>query len=206
MPEVADVLDSPFAHGELAWGKRRRLARDARARRYDQAIVLPNSLKSALVPWLARIPWRTGYIGEQRYVLLNDRRRLDTDRHPRLVERFAALAFAPDAAVPAPLPHPRLRVDAAARDASLARLALDLRRPVTSLCPGAEYGPAKRWPAAYYAEIARRQLADGRHLFFEVVGERRWAPTPRRPARVAHEPSCAPKPPSPWTRNAPALL
>jgi heptosyltransferase-2 len=92
MREVGAVIDSPFAHGELAWAQRRGVARELGARGYTQAIVLPNSLKSALVPWLAGIPVRTGYIGEQRYGLVNDRRRLDVARLPRLVDRFAALA------------------------------------------------------------------------------------------------------------------
>lgn len=183
MPEVSGVIDSPFAHGELAWGRRRRIARDVGARRYDEAIVLPNSLKSALVPWLARIPRRTGYVGEQRYVLLNDRRQLATRRHPRLVDRFAALAFPPNAAVPQPLPDPRLRVDAAARDAAVVRLALDPTRAAVALCPGAEYGPAKRWPATYYAEIARRQMADGRAVW--IFGSGKDAPIGDEIARLA---------------------
>lgn len=174
MPEVAEVLDSPFAHGELGWAKRRRVAREVAARRYDQAIVLPNSIKSALVPWLARIPLRTGYVGEQRFILLDERRRLDSRRHPRLVDRFAALAFPPGAALPQPLPDPRLRIDAAARDAIVARFGLAATRPAVALCPGAEYGPAKRWPAAYYAEIARRQLVDGRSVW--IFGSARDAP------------------------------
>ena len=161
MPEVAGVIASPFAHGELAWGKRRALAQALRSGRYDQCIVLPNSLKSALVPWLAGIPLRTGYTGEQRYGLLNDRRKLDTARLPRLVDRFAALAQAPGAALPQPLPDPSLRIDAANQAITQARLGLRRDRPVVALCPGAEYGPAKRWPAAYYAEIANRMAARG---------------------------------------------
>ena len=165
MPEVAAVIDAPFAHGELAWSRRRAIAKQAAARGYARSIVLPNSLKSALVPWLAGIPLRTGYLGEQRYVLLNDRRRLDAGRLPRLVDRFAALAF-PDGAKPAsPLPEPALTVDADARQAALARLSLDTSRPVTALCPGAEYGPAKRWPTAYYADIAQRALDAGRQVW-----------------------------------------
>jgi heptosyltransferase-2 len=183
MPEVSQVLDSPFAHGELAWGKRRHVARDVGARRYDQAIVLPNSLKSALVPWLAGIPLRTGYVGEQRYLLVNDRRRVDPVRHPRLVDRFAALASPPAAPLPEPLPDPHLRVDAAARDAAVARLALDPTRPAVALCPGAEYGPAKRWPAAYYAEIARRQLTNGRAVW--IFGSGKDAPIGDEIARLA---------------------
>ena len=92
MPEVNQAIVSPFAHGELALRKRYQLAKSLRAKQYDQAIVLPNSLKSALIPFLAKIPKRTGWLGEKRYGLLNDIRHLDKDALPKMVQRFAALA------------------------------------------------------------------------------------------------------------------
>lgn len=165
MPEAAAVIASPFAHGELAWGRRRELARTLRAAHYRHCFVLPNSLKSALVPWLAAIPVRTGYLGEQRYGLLNDRRRLDKARLPRLVDRFAALAFADGAALPGRLPDPSLRVDAANQAIAQARLGLRRDRTIVALCPGAEYGPAKRWPAAHFAAIASAMHAQGRQVW-----------------------------------------
>jgi heptosyltransferase-2 len=165
MPEVSDVIAAPFAHGALALGARRVVGRDLSKRKYTQAIVLPNSLKSALVPWLASIPLRTGFLGEQRYGLLNDRRRLDNVRLPRLVDRFAALAYEPGAALPEPLPDPALRVDAAAQGATLRKLGLSRNLPILALCPGAEYGPAKRWPAPYYAEIAHNAKRGGRQVW-----------------------------------------
>ena len=160
MPEVAAVHDAPFAHGQLAWGRRRALARELAQRGYTQAIVLPNSFKSALVPWLAGIPRRTGYLGEARWWLLNDARRLDKQALPLMVERFAALAEEPAAPVRALAPS-ALAVDDAARTHTLARLGLTLAKPVAVLCPGAEYGEAKRWPVEYFAEIARRFAAAG---------------------------------------------
>ena len=156
MPEVRSVIASPFGHGELALMRRYRLARELAARRYDQAIVLPNSFKSALIPWLAAIPLRTGYVGEARRGVLNDARRLDEVDLPLMVERFAALAEPRGQDLPRPLPPPRLAIDAAQRDATLTRLGLNLERRVAVLCHGAEYGPAKRWPAEYFAELARR--------------------------------------------------
>jgi len=156
MPEVRSVIASPFGHGELALMRRYRLARELAARRYDQAIVLPNSFKSALIPWLAGIPLRSGYVGEARRGVLNDARRLDETALPLMVERFAALAESRGQDLPRPLPPPRLAIDNAQRDATLARLGLPLERPVAVLCHGAEYGPAKRWPAEYFAELARR--------------------------------------------------
>src|SRR5690606_27758004 len=92
MPEVNQALDLPFGHGELNLGKRYQLGKSLRQHGYDQVIVLPNSLKSALVPWFARIPLRTGWKGEQRGLLLNDCRPLDKQLYPLMVQRFVALA------------------------------------------------------------------------------------------------------------------
>ena len=159
MPEVAATLALPFGHGDLRLGERRRFAKTLPA--YDQAIVLPNSLKSALVPWHAGIPVRTGYRGEMRYGLLNDVRRLDKVALPLIVERFAALAQPPGEPFARPLPEPRLRVDAAARAATLAKLSLDMSRPIAAFAPGAEYGPAKRWPAEHFVSLGRTLMARG---------------------------------------------
>ena len=156
MPEVDHVLDSPFGHGELKLGARRRLAVALRERRYDQAIVLPNSAKSALVPFLARIELRTGYRGELRRGLLNDVRRLDERRLPTLAERFAALAEPAGSGPKRPLAEPRLTADIARREALLRSFELAGAARVAVFCPGAEYGPAKRWPAQHFAELARR--------------------------------------------------
>ena len=165
MPEVSEVIASPFAHGELAWGRRRAVAAAVKAKRYRRCIVLPNSLKSALIPWLAGIPLRTGYVGEQRFGLLNDRRKLDVGRFPRLVDRFAALALPAGDDLPPTLPDPSLRIDGANQAIAQARLGLRSDRPIVALCPGAEYGPAKRWPAVYYGEIAAGMLAQHRHVW-----------------------------------------
>jgi heptosyltransferase-2 len=160
MPEVATVHDLPFAHGELALGRRFALARSLAKCGYTRAIVLPNSFKSALIPFAARIPVRTGFVGEARYGLLNDARKLDRTALPLMVERFAVLAD--DAGAPVrPLAPLALMVDHAARDAILARLGLSATPRVAMLCPGAEYGPAKRWPAEYFGQLARRLAADG---------------------------------------------
>jgi lipopolysaccharide heptosyltransferase II len=153
MPEVADTISLPFGHGDLKLGERRRFAKSLP--RYDRAIVLPNSWKSALVPWHADIALRTGYRGEMRYGVLNDMRVLDEDALPLIVERYAALAQPDGEALRRPLPEPRLAVDEGARRATLAKLGLALDRPVAVFAPGAEYGPAKRWPARHFADLAR---------------------------------------------------
>jgi heptosyltransferase-2 len=162
MPEVRAAIPVPFAHGRLDLGERLRLGRQLRDRQYAWAIVLPNSFKSALVPFVARIPRRTGFVGELRYGLLNDVRRLDEKSLPRTVDRFVALALAPDEALPASLPLPRLTPKPENAQATLARLGLEAPKgPLLALAPGAEYGPAKRWPAEYYAELAQTKINEG---------------------------------------------
>ncbi|HXU93429.1 MAG TPA: lipopolysaccharide heptosyltransferase II [Gallionella sp.] len=161
MPEVNEVIINPFPHGKLQLGARYRLGRQLREARYDQAIVLPNSLKSALAPLFAGIPLRTGFVGEMRYGLLNDARKLDKQKLPLMVERFAQLAEDAKGEIPRPLGNPHLTVSAGQREAALGKLGLTLSKPIAVFCPGAEYGPAKRWPVAYYAEIAQRLTAQG---------------------------------------------
>ena len=162
MPEVRAAIDMPLGHGELKLLTRRRLGIALRAGHYQQAIVLPNSLKSALVPFWARIPLRSGYVGEMRQCLLNDCRRLDKQRLVMTVQRFIALALADGADLPEPLPAPALITNHENGYAALQRLDLDAdKKPVLALCPGAEFGAAKKWPEAYYAEVAREWLAQG---------------------------------------------
>jgi len=160
MPEVRKGIAMPVGHGSLDLSTRWQLGRELRAARYDQAILLPNSLKSALVPWFAQIPRRTGWRGEMRYGLLNDLRKLDKKRYPLMIERFAALAFAPAAPLPSLLPRPGLTVDEVARDRLLNQFGL-ADAPFLALCPGAEFGPAKRWPEKHYAVVAAAMIERG---------------------------------------------
>ena len=155
MPEVDEIIINSFPHGALKLAARYRLGQQLRATHYDQAIVLPNSLKSALLPFFADIPLRTGFVGEMRYGLLNDARSLNTHDLPLMVERFAQLAEAPGDALQRPLPQPRLRVTAEQRENVLDKLGLKPTRPIAVFCPGAEYGPAKRWPIPYFAQLAQ---------------------------------------------------
>jgi heptosyltransferase-2 len=152
IPEVAGTHSNPFGHGELRLAERRRFAKSLP--RYDEAIVLANTLKSALIPWHAGIARRTGYRGEMRYVLLNDLRTLDEEALPLIVDRYAALAQPRGEALARPVPQPKLRIDEASRAAALQRHGLDATVPVTVMAPGAEYGPAKRWPARHFASLA----------------------------------------------------
>lgn len=161
LPEVNEVIVNPFPHGTFGLFARRRLGLQLRDTGYDQAIVLPNSWKSALVPFFANIPVRTGFVGEIRYGLLNDTRKLDKKKLPLMVERFAQLAEAPHAEIQRPIPHPHLQVSEAQRTQTLSKFGLTLDQPVTVFCPGAEFGVAKRWPPQYYAELAQNLRAQG---------------------------------------------
>ncbi|WP_417787120.1 lipopolysaccharide heptosyltransferase II [Stutzerimonas xanthomarina] len=160
MPEVREALSFPVGHGVLDMATRRTIAQSLR-RRYQQAILLPNSLKSALVPFFAGIPKRTGWRGEMRFGLLNDMRKLDKQRYPLMIERFMALAFEPGVELPETYPKPSLRIVEETRDAALARFGLALDRPVLALCPGAEFGESKRWPAAHFAKVAEAKIREG---------------------------------------------
>jgi len=183
MPEVRRAIASPFQHGDLKLGLRRALGRELSRERYEQAIVLPNTFKSALVPLFAGIPRRTGYIGELRQWVLNDARRLDAAGLPQLVQRYAALGLPRGEAPTLPLSSLGLRVNESARRATLERLGLDRGMPVAVLCPGAEYGPAKRWPANHFAALARGLAARGCAVW--LVGSQKDRDTGAEIARAA---------------------
>jgi heptosyltransferase-2 len=159
MPQISRAIEMTIGHGELAIGRRRVLASSLKQENYDQAIVLPNSFKSALIPWFAGIPVRTGWRGEARSWLLNDCRVLDKQAHPLMVERFIALAYPDGTALPSELPRPELEVKSDSLVSLLNTLTLDTQKPVLILCPGAEFGEAKKWPASGYAAVASHWLS-----------------------------------------------
>ncbi|ABE49036.1 lipopolysaccharide heptosyltransferase II [Methylobacillus flagellatus] len=162
MPEVDAAIPLPFKHGQLALRERIRFGRRLKDRHYTQSIMLTNSLKSAILPAASGIKRRTGFLGEMRYGLLNDIRPLDKTRLPRTVDRFVALGVNPDAAIPSAIPNPTLVASKENALACLTKMDIDVpQAPVLGLCPGAEYGEAKRWPIAYYAEVARAAYAHG---------------------------------------------
>lgn len=161
MQEVAHTHVFDLAHGELGLGKRRAVGKRLAAEAYDQAYVLPNSLKSALVPFWAKIPKRSGWTGESRYGLLNDRRTLNKGAYPLMIERFMALALPEGTALPTPYPQPRLQADADNAEQLVLAHQVTTERPILALCPGAEFGPAKRWPEAHFAAVARDALQAG---------------------------------------------
>lgn len=182
MPEVNRAIAMPLGHGQfglwprirLGWQLRvipnpnpsegeegREHSRFALQKGYDQAIVLPNSWKSALIPFFADIPLRTGYIGESRWGLLNDARSLDKKRLKMTVQRFVALGLGVAAPQPPDYPIPKLRVDPALQSKACVKFGLGVSENILAICPGAEFGPAKRWPVEHFAEVARQKHLQG---------------------------------------------
>lgn len=161
MPEVREGIILPVGHGELKLKERIKLGRALSKRRYTKAIVLPRSLKAALVPWFAKIPHRIGYRGEMRYGLINDMRSLDEKALTQTVQRFVALGQLPGEEPPPRLYFPQLVVLEENQRRLVASFGLSLDRPVVALLPGAEYGPAKQWPVEYFADLSRKLGACG---------------------------------------------
>jgi len=182
MPEVRHIWGHHWAHGQLGWQPRYQLGRALRQQNYQKAWILPNSWKSALVPFWARIPQRTGYVGEWRYGLLNDVRQPNPLTLRRTVDQYVALGLPPQSTQRVPLLPPQLSPGQV--HYPLSRLHLQpSQQPLLILCPGADYGPAKQWPLEYFAIVAKHQLAQGWHVWIlgseanASIGARIWALT-----------------------------
>lgn len=158
MPEVNKAITMPINHGVLGWNMRKELGHKLRKENYDQAIILPNSWKSALIPWFANIPVRTGWRGEMRYGLLNDIRILDKQALPMMVQRYVSLAYPASQSHTAPSYQAPLML--AQKPTLEFELILNTDRKRLILCPGAEFGPAKQWPSSHYAELASKLIAE----------------------------------------------
>ena len=161
MPEVAKAIAMPLTHGQFGLMARYNLGKRLRSVGYDQSIVLPNSWKSALIPFFADIPVRTGYLGEARWGLLNDARKLDKQTLTMTVQRFVALGLPHLTPLPLEYPVPSLVINPDQQNAVIEKFNLTSSEKILALCPGAEYGAAKRWPASYYAEVARYKISQG---------------------------------------------
>ncbi len=178
MPEVTNAIAMPLPRGKFGLMERIKLGLSLRSEGYDQAILLPNSWKSAIPPFFANISIRTGYIGECRWGLLNDARKLDKNLLTMTVQRFVALGLSADAPMPPVCPQPAITISKDRQQAVIDKFKLTLSAAapapgssaaytpsmaikILALCPGAEYGPAKRWPTEYYAEVARHKIEQG---------------------------------------------
>ena len=173
MPQRPETIDFDGAHGRLQWQKRRHLARALRAERFTHALVLPHSIKSALIPWLAGIPTRIGYLGEQRYGLINRRptgKRTEA-RKQSMVGYFLGLAACLGSdtrnQTPPCLGVPTLTVEAAEVIAQQTRFSL---RSYGVFAPGAEFGPSKQWPLEHWQGLIARLPAE---LSLVILGSQR---------------------------------
>ena len=164
MPEVNQAIALPFSHGKLSLWQRIQLGKSWRNNGYKQAILLPNSWKSAIAPFFAGIAKRTGFVGEMRFGLLNDIHTLNREVLPRTVDRFVSLAGLVDFSNKQ-IPYPSLQVDQANLKKLVASFKIDTSKKILGLCPGAEYGEAKRWPAQYFADVARKATQAGWQVF-----------------------------------------
>lgn len=162
MPEVSGKIALPFKHGELAFWQRIAFGKALKNKGYTQSIILTNSLKSAILPFAAGIPTRTSFLGEMRFCLVNDIRPLDKTKLKKTVERFVTLGLNKQESLPETIPNPKLNTyPETARILAIQHGILDNKSKVLGLCPGAEYGEAKRWPAEYYAEVANHVIKNG---------------------------------------------
>ncbi|MCE0493758.1 lipopolysaccharide heptosyltransferase II [Vibrio salinus] len=168
MPQIDNTFEMPIGHGALDLKGRWKLGRQLATNRYTHAYILPNSAKSALIPFFARIPHRIGWKGEMRYGLLND---LRPDKHvfQYMVERYVALASSKVAMLKDvslnTCPIPSLQVDFELQSSVRQSLSLLQTNEVVGLCPGAEFGPAKRWPDHYYAQVAAHCIDQGKQVW-----------------------------------------
>ena len=161
MPQVSRSIVSPFLHGDIKLVSRNRFGKSLMKFNYDRSITLTNSFKSALVPYFAKIPIRTGWLGEFRYGLLNDIRKLDPTKNHLMVEKFVSLSMQDNDYSLESLDFPSLTIDLVNQKNVLSKLSIDSSLRSLAICPGAEFGPAKRWPPEYYAELAKAYVDQG---------------------------------------------
>ncbi len=162
MAEIDEIIETPFRHGRLHLADRFRIGAALRNRKFDQAIVLPGSIKAALLPFFAKVPVRTGYRGEPRWGLVNDSRDRPVSREDPMAARFVQLGLSADAPPVSHYPYPRLATHPNVAAEILHRLGRKLGpSPVIAICPGAEYGSAKRWPERHFATLADHYLNQG---------------------------------------------
>ena len=183
LPDLRNRYELGIPHGRLDFKIRWKLGRDLRDRGYDEAIIVPRSWKSALIPYAAKIPKRTGFLGEYRYHLLSDHRPNPPHHQVPFREQVLSLALPRSAPLPDPLPRPILRIDRGNRARLLARLNLTGTLPRVALIPGAEYGPAKRWPVEHFATLARKLLEEGKSVW--ILGSARDQSVGTRIAELA---------------------
>ena len=176
--EVHQVIEAKFEHKQLQWGLRKQLAKELAVKKYQACFVLPNSLKSALIPWLANIPFRVGYRGELRFGLINVA--LDNPskiNRPPMVEHYLALSQllrAEQISSSFNNIAPKLNISNAAKQSVETKLSEAKINPanIYVMCPGAEYGPTKRWPTTHFADLAQRLIVSNPNTQIILLGSK----------------------------------
>ncbi len=172
MPEIDLAIEMPFDHGQAKFYQRYKFAKLLRQERYNEAIVLPNSFKSALIPYWANIPIRTGWLGEFRYGVLNNYQKLDKNALPLMIQRLTALAyfnqgknFDQNIFAKQDIPNPQLKTNPSFVTSVFDRFSIDTTSNISNkiliLAPGAAFGEAKKWPEEYFAKVAVDKTQSG---------------------------------------------
>jgi heptosyltransferase-2 len=171
MPQINKAMEMPLGHGDFNFKLRYQIGRSLRNENYDIAYILPNSAKSALIPFFAKIPKRIGWKGEMRYGLLNDLRN-NKKSFQYMVERYVSLAYPKNKMTGSgclgniqTLPKPKLEINEQVRNNVLKKFNISITPKIIGLCPGAEFGPAKRWPEEHYGTIAKQLIKEGHQVW-----------------------------------------
>lgn len=176
MSEVDAIIPTQFSHGAWQGWQRLKLARTLRGQ-FDACYVLPNSWKSAVLPWLAKIPRRLGYLGEMRYGLLTHYlANPDKKRRPPMVSHYAALTQLSetwDSTQKISLTDPKLTISQEEMAQVTQHFQIDTQQPLLVFCPGAEFGPAKRWPTQHFSQLAQLLMAEFAHLQIIALGSKK---------------------------------
>ena len=173
IPAVSQIISADLKHGLLQWAERKKLANHLKKTNYSHAYILPNSLKSALIPWMAKIPVRVGYKGEMRWGLINRLFKNPSKSHrPPMSSHYLALSGNKSAEVP----HPHLAVNTDLSDSIKNKLqAIYPHQQLFVLCPGAEYGPAKQWPTEHFAKLAELIVTQHPDSLILILGSKKEA-------------------------------
>ena len=171
MDQINNLIISPFNHGDLKIKARVSFGKSLRSKAYDQAIILTNSLKSSFIPFAANIPRRTGWLGEMRYGFINDIRKVNKVHDRLMIEKFSCLSPEPAREDSYEIPWPSLSVDPLNLSKLLKKYGFDKSSKSIAICPGAEFGPSKRWPTKYYAEVVKHYLLEDWQVF--ILGSKK---------------------------------
>jgi len=173
IPAVKKIISADLKHGLLQWTERKAIAHELKQEHYSHAYILPNSLKSALIPWMANIAYRIGYKGEMRWGLINQIFKNPSRSHrPPMSSHYLALS----GTIPTQIPHPQLQIDPELSKSIKNRLqALRPHHQLFVLCPGAEYGPAKQWPTEHFAKLSKLLINQQANSLVVLLGSKKEA-------------------------------